>query len=88
MLPILDGDAPRLDDLLRLLKELDPVAGTLYIHCAEGHGRAGLVAAAILLSRGMVLDPDEAVRMVRAKRPKVSLNARQRKMLAEVAGVF
>ena len=83
--PILDGYVPRLNDLLRLLGELDRITGTLYIHCAEGHGRTGLVAAAILLSRGVALDADQAVGMVRAKRRRVRLKACQRKMLTEVA---
>ena len=88
LFPILDGSVPRLNDLLRLLEELDQLTGTLYIHCAEGHGRTGLVAAAILLSKGAALDADEALRMVRAKRQRVRLNASQQKMLAEVAEVF
>jgi protein-tyrosine phosphatase len=83
--PILDGHVPRLSDLLRVVLEINHAEETLYIHCAEGHGRTGFVAAAILLSRGLTSDPDEAICMVQAERPKVRLEKCQRQMLVELA---
>jgi len=83
--PILDGHVPKSSELVALIGRLDGVPGTLYVHCAEGHGRTGLVAAAILLARGLATEPDEAIRMVRARRPGVKLKKRQREMVAEVA---
>ena len=86
--PILDGCVPKSSDLVALIGRLDDVPGTLYVHCAEGHGRTGLVAAAILLARGLATEPDEAIRMVRARRPGVKLKKRQREMVAEVANAL
>jgi len=86
--PILDGHVPKSSDLVALIGRLNDVRGTLYVHCAEGYGRTGLVAAAILLARGWATEPDEAIRMVQARRPGVRLKKRQREMLAEVAGTL
>jgi len=86
--PILDGHVPKSSDLVALVGRLHDVEGTWYVHCAEGYGRTGLVAAAILLARGLATEPDEAIRMVQARRPGVRLTRRQREMLAEVAGTL
>jgi len=83
--PILDGHVPKSSDLTALVGRLGDLRGTWYVHCAEGYGRAGLVGAAILLARGLATEPDEAIRMVQARRPGVRLTKRQREMLAEVA---
>lgn len=86
--PILDGRVPKSSDPVARIGRLNDVPGTRYVHCAEGHGRTGLVAAAILLARGFATGPDEAIRMVRARRPGVRLKKRQREMLAEVANAL
>ena len=86
--PILDGYVPKSSDLVALIGRLNDVPGTLYVHCAEGYGRTGLVAAAILLARGRATGPDEAIRMARARRPGVRLMKRQREMVAEVANAL
>ena len=39
------------------------------IHCHAGYGRTGLLVACILVHR-LVLEGDEAVRLVRSRRPK------------------
>jgi protein-tyrosine phosphatase len=86
--PILDGHVPPLSELVELIRRVSDVEGTLYVHCAEGHGRAAMVSATILLARGLATDPHEAVRIVRAKRPGVLLRRRQRQMVADVARVL
>ena len=83
--PILDGYVPKPRDLLDLVRRIDDTSGTTYIHCAEGYGRTGMVAAAILLARGLAQDVDEAVRQVRRKRPGVRLRRAQRRTVAQVA---
>ncbi|MCZ6691571.1 MAG: tyrosine-protein phosphatase [Planctomycetota bacterium] len=75
--PILDASAPADADLRDLLAELAEIEGALYIHCAEGHGRTGLVAASLLLERGLATGVEEAIRMVQERRPKVRLNREQ-----------
>jgi protein-tyrosine phosphatase len=53
------------------------VAGTIYIHCAQGHGRTGMFAAAVLLSSGQAATPEEALRLVTSARPGVRLSGDQ-----------
>ena len=80
--PILDDDVPSpalLSNLLDWLKGLD---GPVYIHCARGRGRTGLVAVALLLSRGLAPNADAALRLAKLSRPSLSLNRRQRLRLA------
>ena len=48
--PILDGSAPSPEALRSAVASLRP--GRTYIHCAQGHGRTGLFALAVLLSSG------------------------------------
>lgn len=86
--PILDGSVPTTDSLIELCQRpgpggLDHLPGTLYIHCAQGVGRTGLVAAALLLHRRLASTADEAVAMVRAARPGVRLNSLQMRCLRE-----
>ncbi|NQT17768.1 MAG: dual specificity protein phosphatase family protein [Planctomycetes bacterium] len=84
-LPILDGHVPKLADLLNLIGRIDAMHGTVYVHCAEGYGRTGMVAASILLAKGLADDPDEAIRTVQRKRPGVCLGRAQRRAVARVA---
>ncbi|MFC1597670.1 dual specificity protein phosphatase family protein [Planctomycetota bacterium] len=84
-LPILDGHAPKLADLLDLIGRIDDIRGTVYVHCAEGYGRTGMIAAAILLAKGLAHDPDEAIRAVQRKRPGVHLYRAQHRAVAQVA---
>lgn len=72
-LPIRDVDVPAaafdalwpsvLADILARLR----AGGNVVLHCRGGLGRTGLVAAMILIETG--LDPEEAIRAVRAVRP-------------------
>ena len=82
---ILDASVPPAEDVVECLDQLDREHGVLYIHCAEGHGRTGLLAAALLLRRGEAASTEEAVNKVKAVRPRVRLNAVQRQCLEAVA---
>ena len=84
--PVLDAAAPGAADLGRVVAALPPPGGPPgLIHCANGRGRTGLVAAAYLLEHGLADDPDGAVRLLRAARPAVRLLPRQRAALEEFA---
>jgi hypothetical protein len=74
--PILDGGAPRLDELNNAIDRLPP--GRTFIHCAQGHGRTGLFTLALLLKRGVVRNPEEGLEKLRAIRPGINLNQPQR----------
>ena len=73
--PILDGGAPTPEALRAVVKSLRP--GRTFVHCAQGHGRTGLFALAVLLSSGVVRNVDDGLRMLMAARPGIRLNREQ-----------
>jgi hypothetical protein len=84
-LPTLDACAPHDPERFRaLVAEVAAFDGRVYVHCANGHGRSAVFAAAVLVARG--LEFKEALRTVRAARPSVRLNRVQLSWLRRVAG--
>ena len=79
---ILDGFVPSSLQLQSWVADAEKLSGNIYIHCAEGHGRTGLFAAALLLQRGDFNTPDDALNYVKSKRPRVRLGKRQLAALA------
>jgi hypothetical protein len=75
-LPILDGDIPDVQKLNAVFDKLSN--GITYIHCGQGHGRTGLFAALLLARRGKVSTLEEALALLKSKRPKLSLTAKQK----------
>ncbi len=73
--PVLDAAAPTTQDLRAFLSTLRP--GRTFVHCAQGHGRTGLVAAAVLLYTKEVLTAEEALRILKRVRPGIALNNAQ-----------
>ena len=73
--PILDAAAPS----PRLLREVISAlpAGTVYIHCAQGHGRTGLFALALLLHRREVASLEEGLGLLKSVRPGIGLSHAQ-----------
>jgi protein-tyrosine phosphatase len=80
-LPTLDGSVPDEELFQVVLARIAVLEGAVYVHCAQGHGRSALLAAAVLLRRGLVADVAEAEKMLRAARPGVRLNPAQRRFL-------
>lgn len=81
--PILDAAAPEPAALVGFVRSLDIAPRSRYVHCAEGHGRTGLVASALLLWRNLATSPDEALAAVQRVRPSVRLNTVQRRCLSD-----
>jgi protein-tyrosine phosphatase len=79
--PILDASAASEEQLQEWLALTVELEGTVYIHCAEGRGRTGMFAAALMLHMGRVRSVDEAVSLVATQRPHVQLNAQQKACL-------
>jgi protein-tyrosine phosphatase len=75
--PMLDGVAPSPQALVRIARQLAELNGHLYIHCAQGHGRTGLVAAALLLTRRSAGSPSAAIELIQSIRSQVRLARRQ-----------
>lgn len=82
---ILDASVPTVDELREWVQIAAKLSGTIYIHCAEGHGRTGLFAAFLLCKKGLAATVDEALALVQSKRPGARLNRRQRKTLTTAA---
>jgi protein-tyrosine phosphatase len=73
--PILDGGAPNPEKLRAAVERLRP--GRTFVHCAQGHGRTGLFALAMLLHSGTVRTVEEGMQILSAVRPGIRLNKEQ-----------
>jgi len=82
--PILDGHVPGDAVLLALVREIDTLDGCTYIHCAEGRGRTGMVAAALLIAGGHADDPTAALALGRERRASLRLSTSQAAILERV----
>ena len=85
---ILDAFVPSDKQLCQWVSEVAELSGNIYIHCAEGHGRTGLFAAALLLQSGHSLSPEEALAFIKSKRPLVRLGRLQLELLHTMQEVF
>jgi protein-tyrosine phosphatase len=77
--PILDGAAPLPVSLRAAVHGLRP--GRTFVHCAQGHGRTGLFALAVLLTSGAARSVEDGLRILRAVRPGIRLNQAQLKCI-------
>lgn len=78
--PILDAHVPASAELDHLLQHVG--SKRVFVHCAQGHGRTGLVAAAILLARSEAASVAEAIQILQTSRPKLRLNTAQERWLS------
>ncbi len=77
-LPILDKGIPMdSDSVLSIVRELAVPRTSVYVHCAQGHGRTGMIATLVLLARHTDLSVAEALASVRRARPGVALAREQ-----------
>lgn len=84
---ILDGFVPDSEQFRAWIAKASTLTGTIYIHCAEGHGRTGLFAAALLVHLGHSQSVDDALQFVKSKRPLVRLGSRQLQALSAMQAV-
>jgi protein-tyrosine phosphatase len=83
-LPTPDDDAPTLAQLqqgVAFIREAMKAGVGVYIHCAQGVGRAPTLAAAYLIAEGH--SPQSAMKMIRQARPFITPTPSQLKRLAE-----
>ncbi|HEY0483746.1 MAG TPA: dual specificity protein phosphatase family protein [Kofleriaceae bacterium] len=80
-IPTLDAMSPEPAEIARAVDAVLAAGGPAFIHCAFGHGRSATVAAAVLVRRGDAT-LDDVERRLRARRPRIGLNAHQRRALA------
>jgi atypical dual specificity phosphatase len=67
--------------ILGFVEQKNAASKSVLVHCGEGIGRTGTVLAAYLISHG--LGADEAIRMVREKRPGSVQTLEQERALHE-----
>ncbi len=84
--PILDGEAAPLGDMLNWVQEVIDSPKPTLIHCAEGHGRTGLLASMVLLKLKRAENANDALRIVQERRPGVKLTAAQHRLLQLAVG--
>jgi protein-tyrosine phosphatase len=84
-LPTLDAGLSDPAEFRALVEEVSASSKTVFIHCAQGHGRTGTFAAALLMTRGLASGPDEALAMLQRVRPGIRLKPAQRRALARFA---
>lgn len=83
---ITDNTAPSQEQLhmgAKFISEQIEQGNGVYVHCGVGVGRAPTIAAAYLVSTGMT--PEEAWRTLRAVRPFIWPNRRQRASIQQFA---
>ena len=77
--PMLDASIPS-DDELEAVADATKL-GRTYIHCAQGHGRTGLFALALLIHRGRIQTTDEGIELLKSLRPAINLNREQSRFI-------
>ncbi|MBI5881669.1 MAG: dual specificity protein phosphatase family protein [Elusimicrobia bacterium] len=85
-LPVFDGSVTDLESFTGLVEKAAAWKDRgIYIHCALGHGRSAMVAAAVLIRRGLQASAVEAVNAIQQVRPGVGLHASQMGLLEDFA---
>lgn len=79
-LPILDASIPGTSEQLEQLHQKTQ-GKSLYIHCAQGHGRTGLLTAYLLVKRGICHTTSDALELLQKTRPKLNINSQQKRFL-------
>ena len=73
--PILDASIPSEEELKSAVESA--LDGRTYIHCAQGHGRTGLFALALLNHRGQIDSAKDGIELLKSLRPAINLNRKQ-----------
>lgn len=82
-LSVTDKQAPTLSDVLNAIKWIDSMSLSgkkVFIHCRAGMGRSVTVAACYLIAKEN-LDPEQALKIIRAAHPQSSPTSRQREFV-------
>lgn len=76
-LPTLDTGVPSEGEFEQLVRKVADWPGPVYIHCALGHGRTGLVAAAVMIAKGHAATVEESVVALTKARPRLGVGKTQ-----------
>jgi protein-tyrosine phosphatase len=83
--PTLDATAPEEAALRAVVDQTAEWSGAVYIHCALGHARSAMTAAAVLIRRGHAEDAEQAVMTMQKARPRIRLEKSQQGLLERMA---
>lgn len=83
--PTLDATAPEENAVRAAIEQIAAWSGAVYIHCALGHARSAMTAAAVLIRRGHAENPEHAVSVLRQARPRICLEKSQQRLLERLA---
>ena len=83
--PTLDATAPEEHAIRAIVEQISAWSGAVYIHCALGHARSAMTAAAVLIRRGHAEDAEHAVKVMRQARPRICLEKSQQRLLERLA---
>jgi rhodanese-related sulfurtransferase len=75
--PLLDGAPAEPVALRNMARTIAASTKPIYIHCAQGHGRTSMVAAAVLIEMGAASSVPDALQMIRTARPHAKPNRHQ-----------
>ena len=84
-MPTLDTGAPGQEAFVSALRRISECDGGVFIHCASGHGRSAMLAAAVLIDKGIARTAEEAERILQQARPGIRLKPAQKAMLEDLA---
>ena len=88
-IPILDANALTPERLAECVRGLPrPAEGRIIVHCANGHGRTGLCAAAWMICHGTAKTPAEAIERLQSKRPGIHLRPCQQESLEAASRIL
>jgi len=79
--PILDGAPANPEALKSVARQIATSTEPLYLHCAQGHGRTSMIAAAVLIERRLAPNVSEALASIAKVRPGAKPNRAQRAAL-------
>ncbi len=88
-LPMLDRTAPTHHEFEVAVEFITQrlESGPVFVHCAVGHGRSAVVAAAWMVKSGHAESAADALAKLKASRPGVSPSTRQRRALEKFVNV-
>ncbi len=77
LVPTLDQYVPEELEFLLAVERAANFKGKVYIHCMSGQGRSSIFTAALLIRKGLAKDIDEAMAIMKKKRPIVNPTSTQ-----------
>jgi hypothetical protein len=86
LFPLLDGSAPSPETLHVAVTSLRP--GRTFVHCAQGHGRTGLFALAVLIESGEASSIEDGLHLLLTARPGIRLNREQRQCIEQYVRAY